>query len=74
MAGLTRELHLELCKRRARAYLDRGELGNAVASMLSDLQAHEETKHAADAMGMLGLLYASQADREGVRRFIDGFR
>jgi hypothetical protein len=39
----TRDEHLEWCKERARVYLDRGELLDAVTSMGSDLDQHPET-------------------------------
>jgi hypothetical protein len=55
-------------------YLDDGDLTNAVASMGSDLNKHDETKGIAGALTMLGIMYAANHDREGVRRWIEGFR
>jgi hypothetical protein len=69
----TREEHLEWCKQRAREYLDKGELLNAVASMGSDLDQHRELgcNHF---VGLAGVLHAQQGDREAVLRWIEGFR
>jgi hypothetical protein len=57
-------------------YVKRGELLNAVTSMMSDLEKHEETKSASKALAPLGLLAAMQAqqgDRQAVERYILGF-
>lgn len=72
--GRTREEHLEWCKQRAREYLDRHDVTNAVASMLSDLSKHDGTKDAAKSLGGLALLYVKEHDVAGARRFIEGFR
>jgi hypothetical protein len=69
----TRDEHLEWCKERARAYLDRGELLDAVTSMGSDLDQHPETGCNAY-MGLLGALRAKDGDVRGVREWIEGFR
>jgi len=61
------------CKQRALEYLNRGQLVDAVTSMLSDLGKHDETRHLAGSLSMLGLIYAHEHDVEGVRRFIEGF-
>ena len=71
---MTREEHLQWCKERARAYLDRGDVVEAITSMLSDLGKHEETRDSIVAMAPLGLLYAKNQDFDGARRFIEGFR
>lgn len=71
---MTREEHLVWCKKRAHEYLDRGDIKNAVASMLSDLQKHEETSHVGKSLAPLGIVLVMQGDYDGVRRFIDGFR
>lgn len=39
---MTREEHLEWCKERAREYLAQGDVVNGIASMLSDLNKHDE--------------------------------
>lgn len=71
---MTREEHLNWCKQRAREYLDKGDTANAVASMLSDLGKHEETKAAGASMGMIGLFAAASSNLDDARRFIEGFR
>ncbi len=40
---MTREEHLEWCKVRAREFLDRGEYGPAITSMMMDLKKHSDT-------------------------------
>lgn len=70
---MTREEHLDWCKRRARQYLDNGDVPNAITSMLSDITKHPETEAVAKAMSGLGMLYAMNRDEVGARRFIDGF-
>ena len=70
---MTRDEHLAWCKERALAYLEKGELASAVASMGSDLLKHPECR---ENLGLttLGLHYVLQGDSEGVRRWITGFR
>jgi hypothetical protein len=73
----TREEHLEWCKERAREYLDRGDLANAVASMGSDMDNHPETRMAGEKMGMLiyvAMFRITEGDVQGVRDWVEGFR
>ncbi len=71
---MTRQEHLEWCKERALAYLDTGDLLNAITSMMSDLQKHDETKLRPDSpLIQIGLMSVMSGDQEGVRRFIVGF-
>ena len=73
----TREEHLEWCKQRAREYLDRGELANAVASMGSDMDKHPETRMVGDKMGTLiyvAMFRITEGDVQGVRDWVEGFR
>lgn len=70
----TREDHLEWCKRRAREYLDRGDVNQAVTSMLSDLGKHDETKAVGEKLAMLGMMACMSGDITEARRFIEGFR
>lgn len=73
----TREEHMQWCKDRAMEYVRTGDLVNAVASMMSDLEKHPETKSTGGALAMLGLMAATQAqqgDRDCVERYIQGFR
>lgn len=71
---MTRVEHLQWCKKRAHEYLDRGDLVNAVASMMSDLDKHEETKFGpSSVLSQLGIVAAMSNDPREVRRYIDGF-
>lgn len=69
----TREEHLAWCKERALEYVDIGDLGQAVASMGSDLSKHPETRPNQTLM-LLGMRYILDGDTEAVRRWIEGFR
>ncbi len=70
---IEREKHLKLCKERALEYLNENDLSNAVASMLSDLSKHPETRKISPVLSMLGMMYVAEQDIQGVRRFIEGF-
>lgn len=68
---MTREEHLASCKRRALEYLDRGELTNAVASMVSDMRDIETVS---PALMVVGAMAANNRDVAAVRRWIEGFK
>jgi hypothetical protein len=68
---MTRTEHVEWAKQRALEYLDRGELGNAVASMTSDLLKHPET---AASVTMEFLIVMTCHTSDDVRRWIMGFQ
>lgn len=70
---MTREQHMTWCKKRALEYLDRGDVQNAVASMMSDLQKHPETEVRDPALSMLGILAAQSGSVSEARRYIEGF-
>ncbi|KKK87691.1 hypothetical protein LCGC14_2750730 [marine sediment metagenome] len=70
---MTRQEHLQWCKNRALEYLNSDDLPSAVASMLSDLQKHPDTKLSTSLFPRLGMMYVMNQDRDGVRRFIEGF-
>jgi hypothetical protein len=70
---MTRSEHVAWCKERALEYIEDGDLPNAVASMLSDLEKHPETENLPRALGPIGLLMAMNQDKAGVRRWIEGF-
>jgi len=74
---MTREEHLQWCKDRAMEYVNRGDLLNAVTSMMSDLQKHPETAdNGAGALGMLGIMAmmrAQECDLPFVTSYIKGF-
>lgn len=69
----TREEHLEFCKQRARAYLDRGDVSQGITSMLSDLSKHDETELIGANMAGIGILYSVNHDLAGAKRFVEGF-
>jgi hypothetical protein len=71
---MTRIEHLAWCKQRALEYLDRGDLTNALSSMMSDMRKHPENAGAIQGMlPMVGMLAVQQHDREGLRYWIEGF-
>jgi len=70
---MQRDEYLALAKQRALAYLDRGDLPNALTSMESDLAKHPDLKHINAQIGSLGLIYVLNADSGSMRRWIEGF-
>lgn len=71
---MTRQEHLEWCKKRANEYLDRGDIQNAYGSMASDLNKHPETEgHAAISLGMMMMMSGHLSSEHEMRKFIDGF-
>lgn len=71
---MTREEHLEWCKVRAREYLERGDLANAVASMGSDLSKHPDTAKVPAQLHVIGMMDAISGSQERVRLWIEGFQ
>lgn len=65
--------HLAWCKKRALKYLDRGDVENAIDSMLSDMGKHPGCG-VHPAIGMLGLLHARDNNEREARLWIEGFR
>ena len=73
---MTRAEHLAWAKQRALEYVDRGELAQAVTSMLSDLSKRPEFNMDSPAMkgiAQIGILFEIQKGPEAVRRWIEGF-
>lgn len=70
---MTRQQHLEWCKKRAHEYLARGDVQNAVTSMLSDMNKHPETELKSPTLKMLGMMAIQSGSHSEARRFIDGF-
>lgn len=72
---MNRAEHLQWCKDRALEYVKTGDFNNAVASMLSDLSKHEETKASSGGicaqLGMLELM--NSPSKESIAKFINGF-
>jgi Rps23 Pro-64 3,4-dihydroxylase Tpa1-like proline 4-hydroxylase len=70
---MTRDEHLAWAKQRALEYLDRGDVTNAIASMVSDVQKCDELKCHLTLMAV-GMLTAMHNDSMAARRWIEGFR
>lgn len=68
----TRKNHVEQCKVRALEYLERGDLQNAVASMLSDMEKHPQCS-VNPHLALLGMMEVSKNNAPAVRRWIEGF-
>ena len=70
----SRKSHMDWCKARALEYVERGDLENAMQSMLSDLQKHESTAGHPAAMLMMQLyLIGDLRTPAKMRHFIEGF-
>jgi hypothetical protein len=70
---MTRDEHLAWAKERALEYWREGDLLNAVTSMGSDLDKHDELRPNPYLL-MAGAWAAQDGDRELVKRWIEGFR
>lgn len=70
----TRDEHLAWCRKRALEYLNRGDLANAILSMISDLEKHPDTRLQNPYLARLGIQMVIDNDLAGARRFIEGFR
>jgi hypothetical protein len=70
---MTRDEHLAWAKQRALEYLDRGDVTNAITSMVSDLEKCAELK-GHPALMAIGMLTAMHNDSMAARRWIEGFR
>lgn len=71
---MTRQEHLEWCKKRALEYCDAGDWEQAFASMGSDLRKHPETEnHSGIQLGMMMLMAGHLSTPEKMRKFIEGF-
>lgn len=70
----TRAEHMAWCKQRALEYIDRGDVHQGIASMLSDLGKHPETQdHAGIRLGALLMMAGHLDDPAEARKFIEGF-
>lgn len=68
---MNREEHVAWCKKRAHEYLERLDIENAIASMLSDMGKHPDcgvNSH----ITVLGMMTITDGDVAAARRFIDG--
>jgi hypothetical protein len=71
---LTRQEHLDWCKKRALELLDLGDRQQAVISMLADLRKHPELQnHPGGMIGTMMLLGGFLETNEEIRKWINGF-
>lgn len=72
---MTRKEHLEWAKKRALAYLDKGDVRQGFTSMLSDLRKHPELQnHKGAEIGVMFMMLPGWIDNAvEVRRWIVGF-
>ena len=73
---MTRDEHLKWAKARALEYWEEGDYIEAVTSLMSDMQKHEELRdHAGLGIGVMWIMAPDlHHDRDFVYRFIVGFR
>jgi hypothetical protein len=71
MSEEERDKFLAECKARALEYWREGNLKDAVASMLSDMNTLGPVN---GYVSTLGLMYVMDFDADGVKRWIEGFR
>lgn len=74
---MTRDERLEMAKQRARRYLEKGDLLQAVTSIGMDMEKIDGKRPDDSAMhgiNYYGIMAASQGDIMGVRSYIEGFR
>lgn len=71
---MDRAVHLQWAKDRAFEYVQKGDLKNAMASMISDLRKHDElSHHPAIDLGMMMLMGGQLSTQGQMREFIEGF-
>lgn len=68
---MNRSEHLQWAKGRAHEYLTMGDWKNAMSSMMSDVQKHQETRIGTEALAVAASLCR---DIASTRRFIEGFK
>ena len=71
---MTREEHLAWARERALDYVDRGDLKSAIASLISDLLKHEETRSIDLDVVRESVTVAQSEDPERARRWIETFK
>jgi hypothetical protein len=70
---MTRAEHVAWAKQRALEYVEQGDFAQAIASIVTDYNNHEETSHSSALIGIIGIgEVAAGADAERMRRFIEG--
>jgi hypothetical protein len=73
---MTRDEHLAWAKARALEYVDRGNLAQAVSSLTSDMQKHDETtpRKATFHATAAALYAAADGNADLVRRWVEGWK
>lgn len=70
----TREEHLAWCKQRALEYIDKGDINEGIASMMSDMNKHDETRSPAlQQLAAMMLLTGQLNSVHEARKFINGY-
>ncbi len=71
---MNRTEHLQWCKDRALAYVNDGDITNAIASFQSDMGKHDETRTHAALPLMAQLMFSGNLSTTNeVTKFIEGF-
>jgi len=71
---MTRQEHLEWCKKRALEHVDNDDINQAWDSMCSDLEKHPKTAgHSAIQLGIMMLMSGHLSTQDRMRKFIEGF-
>ena len=73
ITDMPRDGYVERCKQRAFDYLDRGDLKDAVASFVSNMNARPDCE-LPHYLAMLGVLLLRGNDAPGLRTLIEGVR
>jgi hypothetical protein len=69
---MERAEYVQWCKDRALRYLTKGDITEAVTSMMSDMDKRDDTK-VSQVLVALGMLAIINRDEQEARRFIVGF-
>lgn len=71
---MTRNEHMQWCKKRALEYCNIGDAQQAMTSMFSDLGKHKETEnHIGIQLGVMGMMMGQYNTPEKAKKFIEGF-
>jgi len=71
---MTRNEHVDWCKKRALEYVDIGDISQAFTSLAADLGSHTETEnHPGIQLGMMLLMAGKLNTPQEMRKFINGF-
>jgi hypothetical protein len=73
IADVPRDKYVARCKERAFDYLDRGDLKNAITSMIGNMGARPDCK-LPDYLAALGLALLTANDASGLRVLIEDLR